>query len=136
MATVFDFPLVAFKRVPFDGRIFRMGDDLTPATPRMEIRPEPGGSGSALVTLDASTAGSQGIIVSYDPDHPDPDGLMANGASVIRIIIDETTLEALSLGSPASSDVVLHYDIHLTPDGQKKFVLCSGTFTIKPGVTL
>ena len=136
MATVFDFPLVAFKRVPFDGTIARLGEDLSGATPRMEIRPEPGGSGTALVALDASTAGSQGIAITYDADYPDPDGLMADGASMVRIIINETTLEALSLGSPASSDVVLHYDIHLTPSGGTKFVLCSGTFTIKPGVTL
>ena len=128
--------IVAPKRVPFDDTIPMMGLDYSGATPAMEIRPEPGDSGTALVSLGASTSGSQGIVVTWDAGYPDPDGIMDDGASIVRIIINETTLEGLAYGADPADDVVLHYDLHLTPSGGKKFVYCSGTFTVSPGVTL
>ena len=128
--------LFAEKRVPFDETIADMRDDWTGATPLMEIRAEPGDSGAALVSLGASTAGSQGIALSYDADYPDPDGdpdLI--GATLINILIDEATLEGLAYSADSSERLALYYDLHLTPSGGKKFVACAGSFTIDPGVT-
>ena len=135
MAAAPQINIVAPKRVPFDDTIAMMGVDYSSATPLMEIRPEPGGSGTALVSLGASSSGSQGIAITYDADYPDPDGIMADGATIVRIIINETTLEGLSYGADPADDVTLYYDIHLTPSGGKKFVYCAGKFAVMPGVT-
>lgn len=136
MATAPIIPLFAYKRVPFDQTIAWMVADYSGAAPSMQIRSEPGDTGTPIISLGASVSGAQGVVVSYDADFPDPEGVVPNGASLIRIIIDETTLEALSLGSPTAEDVVLHYDLHLTPTGEKKFLASAGTFTISPGVTI
>lgn len=136
MATTPIIPLYAYKRVPFDQTIAWMGADYTGAAVAMQIRSEPGDTGTPIISLGASVAGAQGIDLSYDADFPDPDGVLPNGAGLVRIIIDEATLEALSLGSPSADDVVLHYDLHLTPTGEKKFLAAVGTFTISPGVTI
>lgn len=131
-----EIPILADKRVPFDNDIAFQLVDYSGATAAMEIRPEPGGQGAALVTLGASVSGGEGIVISYDANYPDTDGELPDGATLVRLIINETTIEGLAYGTPASEPVVLHYDLHLTPSGSKKFVLCGGTFTISPGVTL
>jgi hypothetical protein len=137
MASAPQINIVASKHVPFDDTIPDFRTDYTGATPLMEIRPEPGGTGDPLVSLGASTAGSQGIAISYDPDYAfEYRGITYTGASLIEIIIDEATLEGLAYGADPEDPVVLAYDLHLTPSGGKKFVLCGGAFTINPGVTL
>lgn len=136
MAAVPTIPIVASKRVPFDDSIAMMGVDYSGANVAMEIRPEPGGTGTAMVSLGASISGGQGLTVTYDADYPDPDGTMPDGATLVRVIINETTLEGLAYGADRADPVTLHYDIHLTPSGGKKFVFCAGTFTVTPGVTI
>lgn len=137
MAAAPNIPITAYKRVPFDETVPDFRGDYTGATPLMEIRPEPGSSGTAMISLGASTAGSQGIAITYDEDYPFTYlGVSYTGASLIRIIIDETTLEALALGADPADPVVLYYDLHLTPSGGKKFIAFRGTFTIDPGVTV
>lgn len=130
--------IVAPKRVPFDDTIARMWEDYSGATPLMEIRSEPGVSGDPVVSLGLSSAGSQGLIVTYDADFPDPDDPESGtaGASLVRIIINETTLEGLEYGADREDRVVLYYDIHLTPTSGKKFVFCAGRFIVDPGVTV
>ena len=136
MATIPQINIVAPKRVPFDDTIHAMVVDYSGATPLMEIRTHPGASGSALVSLGASTSGGEGITVTYDAGYPDPDGELPDGATVVRILINETTLESLAYGADTSQPVELYYDIHLTPSGGKKFIFCGGKFTVTPGVTL
>ena len=136
MASIPQINILAPKRVPFDDTIPMMAVDYSGATPLMEIRAEPGDTGSALVSLGLSTSGSEGITVTYDSGYPDPDGLLPDGATVVRIIINETTLESLAYGADPAEDVELFYDIHLAPSGGKKFVFCGGSFTVTPGVTL
>lgn len=126
--------IVANKRVPFDDTIAEMWVDYTGATPLMEIRTEPGDSGTPLVSLGASASGGEGIEITYDDDYPDPDG-EDPGATIVRILIDEATIEGLSYGADTADRVTLYYDIHLTPVGEKKFVFARGAFTIDPGVT-
>lgn len=128
-------PISCFKRVPFDGTIVLMGQNLTGATALMEIRQNPGDQGAPLVSLGAFSSG-QGISISWDATYPDPDGTLPNGASLVRIRIAEATLKGLLYNTPASADLVLHYDIHITPSGGTKYVYSRGEFTIMPGVTL
>jgi hypothetical protein len=136
MAAVPQVNIVAQKRVPFDDTIPDFRGDYSGATPLMEIRPDPGGSGDPLVSLGASTAGSEGIAITYDADYAfEYRGVTYTGASLVQIIIDEATLEGLSYGADPADPVVLYYDIHLTPSSATKFVMASGTFTIDPGVT-
>ena len=133
-------PISAFKRVPFggatgNGDIAVIGVNWSAATFRMEVRNLPGDSGTALVTLTNASAGSQGISATYDAKYPLPDGRGTAPTTIIRIQIDEATLEALALATPANEPLALHYDLHATPSGEPKRVVCFGTFTIKPGVT-
>jgi hypothetical protein len=134
MAAAPQIDIAADKRVPFDDTIAEMLVDYTGATPLMEIRSEPGASGTPLVSLGASTAGSEGIAISYDATYADPDG-GDPGASLIQIIINEATLEGLAYGADPAVPVPLYYDLHVTPSGDKKFVFCAGKFIINPGVT-
>lgn len=135
MAAVPRIDIVASKRVPFDDVVPDMRGNWAGATPLMEIRVEPGDGGTAPVQLGASVSGGEGIAITYDAAYPDPDGEEFIGASLIRIIVNETTLEGLAYGADASKPVALNYDLHLTPSGGKKFVAFGGAFIIEPGVT-
>lgn len=127
--------LTVDKRVPLDITIPEMGVNYTGATLFAEIRAEPGDSGAALVTLNPAAPTAQGLSVTYDPGYVDPEGVLPDGASLVRMIVSETTLEGLAYGADTSDPVALHYDIHLTPSGGTKFVFAAGTFKIDPGVT-
>lgn len=126
--------IAAQKRVPFDDTISIMWQDYSDATPLMHVRTEPGDGGTPLISLGPSSEGGEGIELTYDPAFVDPDG-GDPGATIVRIIIDEATLEGLDYGADPASPVELHYDIHLTPASGKKFVFCGGRFVIHPGVT-
>jgi hypothetical protein len=126
----------AFKRVPFDYSIAIMGVDYTGASLAMQIRTEPGNTGTPLVDLASASPPSQGLSVTYDADYPDPDGKLPDGASLIRIIISEATLEGLPAASDTTKPLELFYDIHVTPSGGTKGVFCGGRFVINPGVTV
>lgn len=127
--------IYASKRVPFDDTIPELLVDYSGATASMQVRAEPGDSGAAIITLGMSVAGSEGLTIEYDATYPDPRTDEEVGATIVGIIIDEATLEGLSLGADTADDVTLHYDIHLTPSGGKKFVYCAGRFVVQPGVT-
>jgi hypothetical protein len=130
-------PLFAEKRVTFDETIARMGINLTGATLACEIRNRPGDSGTPLITLGNASAPTQGLSISYDSGFPDPLGKLPNGASLLRIIISEATLEGLAYAADPAQIVTLSYDIHVTPSGGgTKFVFASGAFIVNPGVTL
>ena len=124
------------KRVPLEVNIPEMGANYTGATLAAEIRTSPGGSGDPVIALATATPPTQGLSVTYDAAFVDPLGELPNGASVVKMLVAETTLEALAYAADPAVPVVLHYDIHLTPDGGTKFVFARGTFTVNPGVTL
>lgn len=130
--------IAAFKRVPFDDDVVIIGENLTGATFTMHIRAHPGDSGSAPVSLANASPPSQGLSVTYDSAYQYQDGneLITAPASKIRICIDETTLEGLSLGTPYDEPVELFYDLHTTPSGGAKRVQFGGKFILKPGVTI
>lgn len=124
------------KRAPFDDVIAVMGYDYSAAAFAMDIRNEPGDQGDALASLATTVAPAQGISCSYDPDYADPEGDGPAGASLIRIRVNETTNENLPYASDPAADKRFHYDLHVTPDGGKKFVFCAGAYIVSPGVTL
>jgi hypothetical protein len=124
------------KRVPLDIEFPEMGVNYTGATMLMHVRSEPGTTGSPIIALSNASPPSQGLSVRYDSDFVDPEGPLPNGASLIRVMIDEATLEGLPLASDAAKPLELFYDIHVTPVGGIKFVFCGGKFLVYPGVTL
>lgn len=136
-------PLEAFKRVPFvepDGAtIIRTGQNFAFGALAMQIRASKGDSGSPLVSLSNAPVGQEGLSASYDPEflYVDEQGREVTAeATKLLIHISEITLESLSLGTPYAEPVSLYYDIHVTPVGGAKFVLCEGEFILKPGVTI
>lgn len=136
-----ELPITAYKRVPWggasgDGDLWIQSVDWSAGTPKMELREEPGGTGTALVTLNAAAAGSQGISLSYDATYVSPTTGAVVGGTRLRCQIDEATIEALLTPADPAEDLVLYYDIHITPPTLPKMVAASGTFTIKPGVTV
>lgn len=132
----YDLPItVLSKRVPFVGSLAVEGGNLSAATFLMELRPLPGDTATALVSLGNAAAGSQGIICTYDAGYIDPETGETFAASIVLINISEATMEGLATGTPSDDPVTLHYDIHCTPSGGAKFLLAYGTFTYAPGVT-
>lgn len=113
-----------------------MGIDLTGATLLCHVRVRKGDSGDPVIALSNATPPAQGLSISYDPDFVDPLGKLPNGASLLRVIISEATLEALPAASNPSAIATYEYDVHVTPVGGTKFVYASGTFSVDPGVTL
>jgi hypothetical protein len=119
-------PLVAQRHVPFVYEI-ECEFDLTGATLDMHIRLLPDTPGAALVDLSPAAAGLEGLSMVH-----------AAGYSTITIQIDEATMEDEDKIPPANEpgeDVVLYYDLHVTPSGGVKAVYFAGTFTVEPGVT-
>ncbi len=133
-ATTRDFPLKVDKRVPFDDTLPIIGVDLSSATFVMQVRALPGDTGTPMLDLATIAAPAQGLSASYDT------AFLYGGttvpATILRIIINETSLEALALGTPHEQPLTLHYDMHVTPSPGKKSVLLAGRFIINPGVTL
>ncbi|WP_146215330.1 hypothetical protein [Blastomonas natatoria] len=136
-------PLLAYKRVPFldpDGAtLVIIGPNWSGAAFKMDLRQNPGDTGTAILSITGATAGSQGISATYDAAYAyvDAQGQPATApATKVMIQIDEATIEGLDLGTPTDKPLVLHYDLHITPSGEPKRVYCEGTFTIKPGVTI
>ena len=131
-----NFPLSAFKRVPFLTEIAILGPDYTGADFAMHVRNFEGDTWSPLISLADATAGTQGVSVTYDAALIYDDAGSEAPASFIAIQIDEATLEALALNNPTSGPLELSYDLHITPIGGVKFVAAYGKFTIYPGVTI
>lgn len=133
-------PISAFKRVQFggaigDGDLDIVGVSWAAATFKLDIRVLAGDTGGALVSLANASAGSQGVSATYNAAYVLPSGEVA-AATIVRLQIDEATIEALALAARADDPVVLYYDLHVTPSGLPKRVFCFGSFTIFPGVTI
>lgn len=128
--------IVADKRVPFDETIPDFRSNYSGATALMEVRPQPGADGTPVLSLSTTLASGQGIVITYDAGYTiEHQGTTHTGASLIQILINEATLEALSYAASPETDAVYSYDMHITPSGGKKFVAVSGSFTVSPGVT-
>lgn len=133
--------IAAFKRVPFggsngEGDLPILGVNWSGATFKMDLRASAGDTGTALVALTNASAGSQGISAVYDADYLAPDTDEPVGTTIVRIQIDEATMEGIALAARPSEPLALYYDLHVTPSGEAKRVLMFGKFTIYPGATI
>jgi hypothetical protein len=135
MASAPEINIVADKRVPFDDVIPDHRGDYTGATALMEVRPEPGADGTPVLSLSTALVSGEGIVITYDDEYvTERNGTIYTGASLVQILINETTLEAIDYAASPDERATYHYDMHITPSGGKKFVAYRGTFTIAPGV--
>ena len=134
--TPINLDLSASKRVPFDLSIAIMGVDYSGAVLAMQIRTEPGNTATPLIDLTTAAPPAQGLSASYNSGFPDPEEELPNGASTVRIIISEATLEGLPYAGDPAKPLTLFYDIHITPSGGAKQLFCGGRFVVNPGVTL
>ena len=105
------------KRVPWIEDLPMEGPNYTGGTFRLEIRPEPNHSDTALVTLTNAASGSEGISATYNPAYADPETGVAFAATVFLFQINEATMEGLATGTPGRDPVVAAYDFHVTPSG-------------------
>ena len=138
MAIVPQININAPKRVPFNDTIPIIGPDYSGAAMAMHVRNFYGDTGAPVITLGALSSG-EGLSVTYDAAYPfeDQSGAAVTApASIFRIQILEATLEALDLATPPDKAAQLVYDIHVTPVGGEKFILCGGQFLITPGSTI
>ena len=136
MASAPEIHIVADKRVPFDETIPDFRGDYTGATALMEVRSEPGAEGTPVISLSTTLSSGEGIVVTYDDEYTiEHNGVTYTGASLIQILINETTLEGIDYAASPDEGATYHYDLHLTPSGGTKFVASRGTFTIDPGTT-
>jgi len=55
--------------------------------------------------------------------------------SLVRLRINETTMEALPLPGERGNDLEYAWDLHVTPSGGIKDKYLGGKFTIRAGVT-
>lgn len=134
--------ITTFRHVPFggttgDGDLPILGEDYSDATFEMHIRLAPGATGDPLIELENAAALSEGISAEYDADYPHPLTGEEVGATVIRIEIDETSIESLPVAAEPEEPAVFYYDLQMTPSfsGARKRVVIYGTFTVYPGVT-
>lgn len=131
-----------WRHTPFGGStghgdIVIVGFDYSAATYVMHIRPAPGHAGSPLIALNNAAPASQGISATYDPAYAMPDGSGTVGATIVRIEIDESSIESLATAAKPEDPAVFYYDLQFTPavSGARKDVVAFGTFTVLPGVT-
>ena len=138
MATVPQINIHVPKRVPFNDTIPLVGANYSGAALVMHVRNFYGDTGTPVIALGA-LSGGEGLSVTYDAAYPFTDqsgAAVTEPASIFRIQILEATLEALDLATPPDKAAQLVYDIHVTPSGGDKFVLCGGQFLITPGSTI
>lgn len=116
---------------PFVRTIAFEGYDFTGASFIAQVRAVKDSGGTALV--DLATVGSvatEGItLVSVTMDGSVP-------TTNISIRINEATMEGLPEPNPPDgSDVILYWDMQITPSGGTKFRALEGAFTVHAGVT-
>lgn len=126
--------LNAFRHTPFLHVIRRLGVDWSGASFKLQARTAKD-AGDTEIDLSNAAAGSEGISAVYDAGYIHPETNAVVGATTITVQVNEATMEGLPAASPATDDLVLVYDLHVTPTGDLKRVLTYGTFTVDPGVT-
>lgn len=114
----------ANRHTPWIFEILWRNMDLTGAAFQAQIRTLPDAGGGALVDLFEAPLGSQGINAA----------LVGSDTNIV-FQIDEATMEALPAAAEIGADLVLYWDVQITPAGAIKEVYFKGTFTVLAGVT-
>lgn len=123
------------KHVPWGGgtgagEIYKLGADWSGAAFVWAFSTTK--NGSPAFTLNAAAAGVQGVSATYDASYIHPSSGEVVGATRIVPQIDEATLEALTYNG--TNDLVLYYDLLVTPTGEPQRVIAYGTLTIRQGI--
>ncbi len=124
MITPATLALTANRHAPFVYAIQINDIDLTGAVLDMHVRLDFGTPGDPLIDLSPQTAGTQGLSK-----------VIAGGNTTLTIQIDEAALEGLPAPAEVGDDLVLAYDLQITPSGGTKAVWFRGSFTVRAGVT-
>lgn len=123
--------LNANRWAPFVYTIDFQGYDYSAAAFAMQVRLVKDAAGTPLVSLSTvASSSTEGVAMTgVDTD--------ANGVPTthISIRINETTIDGLPEPSELGDDVVLYYDLQITPSGGDKYRSLEGMFTVKAGVT-
>ena len=117
-------PLAGNRWTPFIYEIEFQDRDFTGAMLDMHVRLTFDTPGAPLIDLSPAAAGSEGLSLA-----------VADGDTTITIQIDEATMEGLPDATEVGDDLVLHYDLHITPSGGTKEVYLRGPFTVRAGAT-
>lgn len=145
-------PLYGDRWTPLACTIEFIGFDFTDATFSMQVRLAGDTPGTALISLGTvSSVGAEGVRLIYGgtdtvANHiaagrldEVPSGLTSESSlamSTVGILISESTMEGMPDGDQPGDDVVLAWDIHITPLGGVKERWLFGDFTVRAGVTV
>lgn len=122
--------LVANRWEPFVHTIDFVGFDWSAANFIAQVRMTRDATGSALVDLSTvGSVGTEGITVV--------EVVMTAGVptTTVSMRINEATMEALPAAGEVGDDIVLYWDMQVTPSGGVKARWLEGTFTVHAGVT-
>jgi hypothetical protein len=136
MSARFNIPID--KRTPFIDDFVFVGHNWTGAAFLMHWRNLAGDTGTPIVTLTNAAAGVQGISAVYNPAYSYVlnNVTLIEPATIVTIQIDEATLEAIPLATPTDKDLILSYDLHVTPTGGLKERELFGNIILTPGTTI
>lgn len=112
--------LVANRHTPWKYVIEYSGANWSAGTMLMQVRQLPEQTGTPLLDLASGTE----ITNAY-----------AGGVTSFTILVPEADMEALPAAAETGQDLVLYYDIQITPPGGIKEVYVRGKFTVLAGVT-
>lgn len=143
-------PLAGDRWTPFTSTLQLEGVDLTGAALAAQVRLYPDAPFDPLVNLaQVFTGSAEGIRIIYAgsdtvanhiaagrieevPDSMEPGDTLV--LTLLGIRINESTMEVMPEGLPGQ-DVVVAWDVHVTPSGELKQKWLYGPFTIRAGVT-
>lgn len=130
----------AWRHVPWGGagsdeEWVLLGENLTGATLRLQVRPSEGDTAAPLIDLSGAAAGTEGLSLTYDAGYVDTETSAVVGATVIMPYVLKATLEAIAPASDPAQPRELVYDLQVTASGGIARLRCFGSFTLMPGVT-
>jgi hypothetical protein len=133
---------IALPNYDFTGGSFRMQvrDRRDGGATRADLSTVTSGSAEGVRLIYAGTATVAAHIAAARLTQAQADQLgLASGTSLLLsqlgIRINETTMQAMPLGTEVGDDKVLVHDLLLTPSGGDEDVYARGDFTVRAGVT-
>lgn len=142
-------PLTGDRYTPFLRALVFLGIDFTDAVFKLQVRDRKDG-GAVRADLATVTSAAEGVRLLYgDTDtianhitagrlEEVPSGYVSGDSvelSQVTFRINESTMEAMPLGTEAGDDLEIFWDLHVTPTGGVKEVYLEGPFTVRAGVT-
>jgi len=126
-------PLSGARQVAFVHEWEWVGQDLTGATFKMQVRDSKAAGAVLRADLATVTTAVQGVRLASVST---TEGVTT---SIMQVIISAATMAAMDVAEDTSQpgdDMVIYYDMIITPSGTPAFVAVAGTFTIVAGVTV